>query len=189
MAVAVSGNTLVTAGLDDAVRMTTPLTADSLAIATKLEKAPRDLAVAGDISVVASVDSVVVFRAGAKVATVAAPWETSSVAINNNGSIVAVGGKDNKIHIFALAGNTLTAGTVISATGSVDAVSFSPNGQRLAAGDSNRNVFLYNVAGKRLYPSVLSPLFLGALTLSLPLKPTSPWSRIPGNSTQPKSCV
>lgn len=139
------GDGLVTASLDDTV-ITTPIAAPTLGEPTKLDAAPRDASHSGDTIVVACVNQLALFRGVRKAASFPVSFEAVSCGVHPKGTEVAVGSKDNKIHIFAIAGDSFAPKKVLDATGSVDAVAYSPDGLNLAAGDSNRNVFVFDIA-------------------------------------------
>jgi cell division cycle protein 20 (cofactor of APC complex) len=70
------------------------------------------------------------------------------VAIAPSEDEVAVGGDDNKTHIFALAAGaggayTLTEVATVETRSAVSAVAYSPVGDQLAIGDAGRQVELY----------------------------------------------
>lgn len=136
---------LVTAALDDTLRVT-PLDAAALGAPVKLDSAPSDVATLGDVTVAACVGQVVVFRGGKKISSLPISFEAQSCSIHPSGTEVAVGAKDNKVHVLSLSGDVLKPSKVLDATGSVDALAYSPDGAYLAAGDSNRNVFVFDVA-------------------------------------------
>lgn len=138
------GETLSTASLDDTVRVTASNASGALGDASKCESAPRALGQGGGgLVVVASVGHVAVMRAGKQIFATAAGYEPMSVAINPAESEVAVGGKDKKVYIYSLSGDTLTQTKTLDASGEVLCVGYSPDGQFLASGDSNRNVFVF----------------------------------------------
>jgi WD40 repeat protein len=143
----VQGKNLVTISMDDTIRVT-PV--DSLAYAqqgTKLESQPQGVAVSqkGDLIVVATLNSVVVLRGDKVVHTLATKFQPSCVAISVDNTEVAVGAKDNSIHIYTLSGDTLKEDTVLAKhRGFLTAVSYSPDGQYLASSDSNRDIFVWN---------------------------------------------
>ncbi|KAG5455721.1 MAG: putative WD-repeat protein [Olpidium bornovanus] len=72
-----------------------------------------------------------------------------SVAISPDGKTAAVGGEDNKVHLYAISEISLDEnGTLDNGRGAVNALAFSPDGSLLAAGDSDRKVLCYEVASK-----------------------------------------
>lgn len=56
---------------------------------------------------------------------------------------VAVGGDDSKVHIYSLAGSTLSPKQELTHLGAVTDCSYSPDNKYLVACDSNRKVILY----------------------------------------------
>ena len=120
---------------------------------------PRGLAgCAGDEGFAAAVTqhALVLIRDGAKVGEVACAWEPTCVAVAADGSEVAVGGADGKVHLFAVAGDAATAKGEYGGWGSgakVTAAAYSPDGAWFIGGDSQKNLVLIDRAsGDRKWP-------------------------------------
>jgi len=95
--------------------------------------------------VTATISSVYAIAGGNVSSTVAAGWGPQSVAISPDASEVAVGGGDNKIHIFSLAGGRLTEKTVYEAhRGPVSAIQYSPDGKYIGSGGKDRYVYVWD---------------------------------------------
>jgi len=63
---------------------------------------------------------------------------------------IAVGGDDNKVHIFKVEGNTFKEETTLAQhRGAVGIVRYSPNGKMLASGDSNREVIVWDRTSRK----------------------------------------
>lgn len=71
---------------------------------------------------------------------------------------VAVAGDDSKVHIYTLAGTTLTPKTEIVHLGPVTDCSYSPDLKYLVACDANRKVILYSVTDEYKVRFVISIL-------------------------------
>lgn len=52
--------------------------------------------------------------------------------------------QDSKVHIYTLSGGSLQETQLLSQTGSITSVAYSPDGAYLAAADANRKVELYS---------------------------------------------
>ena len=77
-------------------------------------------------------------------------FQALGVALSPDGSEVAVGGDDNGIHIYSLAGDKLTAGAVLNQHPSgVTKVAYSPCGKMLASGDATKNVVVWDAGSKQ----------------------------------------
>lgn len=72
-------------------------------------------------------------------------FEASSVSVNPDTMEVAVGGDDNKVHIYSLSGTTLNPKTEIVHLGPVTDCAYSPDRKYLVACDANRKVILTTV--------------------------------------------
>ena len=144
------GENLVTASMDDTVRITSTKSKQYSADAIKLDSAPQDVAVAKkDTSLIVAVvlDSVVVIRSGAVVNKHAVKFQPTSVALSVDEKTIAVGGKDNSIHLYTLNGNNLSDGPVLTGhRGALSVVTFSPDGKYLGSSDLNRDIFVWDLA-------------------------------------------
>lgn len=72
-------------------------------------------------------------------------YEASSVSVNADTLDVAVSGDDSKVHVYTLAGTSLTPKTEIVHLGPVTDCAYSPDNKYLVACDANRKVILYSV--------------------------------------------
>ncbi len=79
--------------------------------------------------------------------TLATKYQPTSVAISGDAKEVAVGAKDNSIHILNLNGNELSEGkTLAGHRGFLTALTYSPDGKWLASADQNRDIFVWDRA-------------------------------------------
>jgi len=148
--VAVSGGELAVISWDDklrigdavsgAIRATLPLPGQPKGVAVSEVRHSQRIVVTGA--------AVIVFHGATVAATVDAPWAPTCVDVTVDGSLVAVGGKDKKIHFFRVAADgALTAdGETKECTGELSVVGFSPDGTLVAGGDAVREVRLYSTA-------------------------------------------
>jgi len=68
-------------------------------------------------------------------------FQATCMALHPHGNEVAIGGKDNIIHVFNKNGNNLTKKYDLSGNpGYITCLDYSPSGQYLGSGDSNRQV-------------------------------------------------
>eukprot|EP00124_Ichthyophonus_hoferi_P001892 Ihof_evm9s112 gene=Ihof_evmTU9s112 len=138
-------NTLWSAGMDDAI-LATPTSSSSYTDAkTPTEGCPKGLAVHFNMTVVAASNGIEIYRDGKRVTSKKVDWDPLCVALSNDGTSAAIGGKDGKIHIFSIVENEVTEDKVLTAKGQVICVSYSPDGKFLATGDSGRNVLLWSL--------------------------------------------
>jgi WD40 repeat protein len=145
----VAGETLVSAAMDDSVRFNHTNTG-SYGDAVSTDSSPQDIAVSRDASLTVAVTlkSVVVLRNGRTASTLNVNFQPTSVAISPDAHTVAVGGKDNKVHIYALNGDNLSETRVLDKhRGALTAVEFSPSGEYLATSDSEkRDIIVWNTS-------------------------------------------
>ena len=149
--VAVGGGGMAVGSWDDKLRVGDAASGAFTGVVA-LPGQPKGVAVAPgapDVRVVVTGGAVLVVAGSAVVQTVDAPWAPTCVSIAAGGSgVVAVGGADKRVHLFALAPGggpgCLTAGAVTpEAAAAVSAVAVSPDGARVALGDAGREVRLY----------------------------------------------
>lgn len=147
---------LLSCGMDDTLRVSTlgdmQYTPESLPLGA--QPSGMSLSRDGCLLLVSTSKAVHVLRgqggAGWKVAsTTSVVFAAMSVSISPDACEVAVGGDDNAIHIYSLAGDKLTAGPVMNQHPSaVTKVAYSPCGKYLASGDATKNVVVWDAAGK-----------------------------------------
>jgi WD40 repeat protein len=151
----VQGNNLVSCAKDDSIRIT-PLnsraySADSIVV----DSEPLDLAVGrSNGSLIVSVllgGFAVVIRDGKIQSKLQLKYQPSAVAISVDETVVAIGGKDNLIHLYQLNGVNLTEGPVLSGhRGPLTSLSFSPDGKYLGSADNNRDIFVFDHHSQQL---------------------------------------
>lgn len=96
---------------------------------------PSSLACAGDVTVVASGNDVGLFvsQGAERIGGLTnLPYLPTCVALVADGSEVAVGGDDNKTHVYSIADGVLTESGVIETRSAVTAVAYHPNNQVIA---------------------------------------------------------
>jgi len=144
-ALALSGENLVSAGLDDHVRVSNATNLTQVG-SFKSETQPKALASRNGTSIFASADSLIVLDGSKKVFSLPIKYQAYSVAISTDGTEVAVG-TDNDIELYTLNAHTLKEKKKLSGNrGQIISLAYSPDGQHLAAGDSQRQVIIYTNA-------------------------------------------
>lgn len=140
--------TIVTAGFDDKMRFVNHDTGayDEESVIA-MESQPKDLSCGKDgLIAVACEDQVAIFRNGNRVFLQKEDYRCMSVSIHPNQTDIAVGGSDNKIHIYNLEGDTLKQVNQLTTDGEIDAVAYSPDGAYLCSGSSVGTVNGWKVA-------------------------------------------
>ncbi|KAJ3475494.1 hypothetical protein NLI96_g11802 [Meripilus lineatus] len=114
---------------------------------------PKSIAVAKDQTVfVAEANAVEAIRSNQKVHELKPSFSPSSVAAS--GSIVAVGGEDQKVRLYDWDGKTLKETAVLEGNKSViSALAFSPDGSLLVSGETSGRVLLFDVKERKLITS------------------------------------
>jgi len=147
-ALEISDGKLYSASMDDTLRVTslgaTPVAYD--AQSTKLDSPVADLASGPNgLAVAVTMSSIAVTRNGKVASTTKVSYQPQGVALNPSGTVVAVGGDDNKVHLYDLSGDTLKEKKVLeSHRAAVTSLDYSSDGQYLATGDKNREIFVWN---------------------------------------------
>ncbi|TCD64690.1 WD40 repeat-like protein [Steccherinum ochraceum] len=144
LGVASSGE-IYSAGLDDTLREI-DLNGKSFTQASYTTASqPKSLAIAKDNTVfLAEVNGVEAVRSNQKLHDLKTSYTPSSVAATS--TLVAVGGEDNKVHLYDWDGKALKESGVLEGNkGVVGAVAFNPDGNLLAAGDSTGKIVLFDV--------------------------------------------
>eukprot|EP00005_Dracoamoeba_jomungandri_P003105 CAMPEP_0174260676 /NCGR_PEP_ID=MMETSP0439-20130205/10241_1 /TAXON_ID=0 /ORGANISM="Stereomyxa ramosa, Strain Chinc5" /LENGTH=666 /DNA_ID=CAMNT_0015344971 /DNA_START=29 /DNA_END=2029 /DNA_ORIENTATION=+ len=143
---------LVTCSLDDTCRVTDcggDFTGQSCVIGSK----PYDLAVTSRGGVCASgtfEKEIVMMQNGNVVGRTSVTYTPLSLAFSPCCSELAVGGDDNKVHIYSVSGSTLgtEAHTLTNHRAPVTAVAYSDDGNFFASGDKTRYIKLWNAQDK-----------------------------------------
>ncbi|KAL6306374.1 WD40 repeat-like protein [Sparassis latifolia] len=140
-------------GYDDCVREIDSRSSSFVPASSPTASQPKSVAVAGDSTVfVAETSSVEAIRSNQKVFELQAKFPPSSVAAS--GSVIAVGGEDQKVRLYGWDGKTLSeTATLEGNKGNVSALAFSPNGSLLAAGDSSGKIVLFDVKERKAITS------------------------------------
>ncbi|KAF2649526.1 WD40 repeat-like protein [Lophiostoma macrostomum CBS 122681] len=134
-------------GWDDTLRSVSPRNKIFTGSASSLNFQPKGLATTLGVVLVASSDSVAVFKDGSKSGSVSTKFGATCIAAT--GSTVAVGGDDKGVHIYTLSGTDLkeTGTELRRATSPISALAFSAAGDKLAIGTSNGKVYAFEATG------------------------------------------
>lgn len=141
------GDFIYTNGIDDSVKQISVEGNCYTGIEMKLNCQPRGMDILKDknIIVVGCVNEVVVLNNNQKQSVLPIKYEASCVSINQESNEVAIGGDDNKIHIYELNGNNLILKRELEHLGAITDCAYSPNYQYLVVSDVNRKVILYKL--------------------------------------------
>ncbi|KAK7044799.1 WD40 repeat-like protein [Favolaschia claudopus] len=131
------------AGWDDRVREIGGTSFSTASISTTAQ--PKAIATAADGTVfVVEVNGIEAIRNNQKVAHLATKYAPS--AVGTSGTLVAVGGEDQKVRLLEWSGTSLKEIALLEDNkGVVSALEFSPDGKLLAAGDSTGRIVLFDV--------------------------------------------
>jgi len=149
----IQGGNLVSVALDDTVRIT-PLSSRQYGEAVKFDSPPQDVAVGlkdQSLIFVVVLDHIVVLKNGQIANKVATKYQPSAVALSIDEHTLAVGGKDNKIHLYSVNGTNLAeSGELTGHRGALSSLTYSPDGKYLGSADWNRDIFVWDLASKSI---------------------------------------
>jgi WD40 repeat protein len=95
--------------------------------------------------IVSCVNQIAVVKGGRVVHKEPIKYQATCIALKKDEKELAVGGSDNKIHIFTLVGDKLQAKTELSGhRGALTRVQYSFDGRYLASADANREVLVWD---------------------------------------------
>ncbi|KAJ6558029.1 WD40 repeat-like protein [Mycena capillaripes] len=136
------------AGYDDRVREIGAARFSAASIATAAQ--PKALAAASDGTVfVVEASGIEAIRNNQQVAHLATKYAPS--AVGTSGTLVAVGGEDQKVRLHEWSGTALKEVALLEGNkGVVSAIEFSPDGALLAVGDSSGRIALFDVKEKKI---------------------------------------
>eukprot|EP01119_Soliformovum_irregulare_P024569 TRINITY_DN883_c0_g1_i1.p1 TRINITY_DN883_c0_g1~~TRINITY_DN883_c0_g1_i1.p1 ORF type:complete len:602 (-),score=207.47 TRINITY_DN883_c0_g1_i1:174-1979(-) len=141
----VQGNELFTASMDDTLRTTSLANETYSDASTKLEHCPTSLAVGKGFTVAITSDGIVLVKGGKVVTTHALKYQGNAIALSPDQGQVAIGGKDNGVHLYSLSGDKFTDGSVLTGhNGFITSLAYSPDGKYLVSGDNNRELLVWN---------------------------------------------
>ncbi|KAJ9109724.1 hypothetical protein QFC19_001954 [Naganishia cerealis] len=109
--------------------------------------APKDVAAAAGVVVLADSQGMAAFKDGKKIKSASAKDGYSAVAVK--GDLVAYGGADKKVHLESI--SSADSDVIFDDNrGEVISLTFSPDGKLLAAGDSSGRIVLIDVFEKKV---------------------------------------
>ncbi len=186
---AVAGGEVASIAWDDKLRIGDSTTGEFKS-AIPLGAQPKGVAVspaAPDVRIVVTGSAVIVFKGASQVSSTPAAWGPTCVDVSLDGSKVAVGGKDKKVHVYTLSGTELKeAGETKEAGAEISVVAISPDGSQIAAGDALREVRLYASATQE---ALVSSRWMNHTTRVTGLKWSPNGSVIASVSTDRRLCI
>ena len=143
-----SKGTLVSIGWDDTVAFTPGVfekTENVQSNSQRLASQPRGLDVSpdGSVAVVVCQRNIMVFKNEKQASTIDIKYEAQCGAYQCDGKYLAVGGSDNRVHVYNIQDVNLTEKQTLPHAGGITSVSFSDDGKFLVATDNNRKVCRY----------------------------------------------
>lgn len=127
-----------------------PLPGDAYTEAEPLDLGllPRDLDVARncpEVAIVPVEKSVLLLRHGAIASSIDVDYVASAAALSPDGDEAVVGGRNGKLYVYSVKGDTLTQEAVLEKhRGEVSVVRYSPDGSMVASGDLNREAVVWD---------------------------------------------
>jgi len=145
VALGVSGDELHSISMDDTYRLSKAGDAEFRGSAVALGSRPLALGVGNGVVVTGQFNqTLLVLRSGKVAGTTKVSYNPQSVAISPDGGRAAVGGDDNKVHLYSISGGDLKeSGLIEGHRYPVTAVAYSPDGKYIATGDKNNQIYLW----------------------------------------------
>jgi len=140
---AIDQGILYTVSLDDTIKATS-LQTHTFGAGLKLSSQPVAVTAGKGFAFVACKDAILTVRDQKIVSTLAAAWGPMSIALSADGSHVAVGGNDHKVHVYDNQNGTLKEKYANEHDGAVVSCAWSPDGTLLASGCTDRQVKVWN---------------------------------------------
>lgn len=109
---------------------------------------PQDLDVARNcpgVAIVPLEKSVILLRQGAVASSIDVDYFASAAALSPDGEEAIVGGRNGKLYVYSVKGDTLTQEEVLEKhRGEISAVRYSPDGSMIASGDLSREAVVWD---------------------------------------------
>lgn len=144
VAIATHGDEVLSVGWDDSLRTASAAT-NAYSADTGLTGQPSDLTQASGTDLVLAVTNqeIALYRGLTKVSSLSVPYGPTCGALLGE-TECAVGGCDNKTHIYSIgAGHALTETATIPTRSAISSLAYNPQGDCLAIGDVGRQVEVY----------------------------------------------
>jgi len=151
----VQGDKLISAARDDSIRVTSINGGDNgSAVVIVTDGEATDVAASKKqptLFFASTANDILVVKDGKVVNKQAVTYGPTCIALSADETAIAVGGKDNGIHIYSVSGDKLTEnGNWTGHRGNPTSLQYSPDGKYLASCDANRDVFVWDVSAKKL---------------------------------------
>ncbi|KAI1320904.1 WD40 repeat-like protein, partial [Mortierella claussenii] len=139
-----NGAQLISVGMDDTIRLSSQGSDVSV---ISMNMLPKSVSTSDDQTiVVATENEIQIIQGDKKVNSLPVGYNATAIAINPQGTVVAIGSQESQVYIMRLEGSKLTAVHTLSQNrGAISALSFHPEGTLLAAGDSAGKIYVYDV--------------------------------------------
>lgn len=116
---------------------------------------PSDLSLAllsPDLVLVSHDNGVTLLRGTKVISTIDLGFTATACTIAPNGNEAVVGGKDGKLHVYSVMGDTLKEEAVLEKhRGSITAIQYSPDVSMFATADSNREAIVWDRATREVH--------------------------------------
>jgi len=147
-----SADFLYTIGIDDTIRKICLKSNAFTDYKVKLTSQPKGLTIFRDVEliVVVCLKEISLIKDETVILTITIPYEANCVSSNAETLEIAVGGNDQKLHIYKVNDQKLDLQIELDHLGVVTDCCYSPNHKYLAACDSHRRVVLYSVGEYKL---------------------------------------
>ena len=144
--IAILNDEVISVGWDDVMRFGS-LVSNSYSSELALNGQPTAMTCSpagGGLVVVATNNEVALVLGQVKVGSLTGHGYTATSVALFGSEEVAVGGDDNKTHVYSIAGNVFTPVATLETRSAVASVAYSPSGDALAVGDAGRQVEVWD---------------------------------------------
>eukprot|EP00057_Strongylocentrotus_purpuratus_P007409 XP_011661883.1 PREDICTED: WD repeat-containing protein 1 [Strongylocentrotus purpuratus] len=137
---------LSTVGMDDTMRLIDDQTLEYMDDSCGLDSQPQSVCRgSGGLTVVGGIQKVTIVRGSNKASVLEVTYNGTAVDIHPNQSEVAIGDEMGNIHVYTLAGDTLTEKTSFKAhCEAITRCRYSPDGEYLAVASASKAVEVYH---------------------------------------------
>ncbi|EJC99333.1 WD40 repeat-like protein [Fomitiporia mediterranea MF3/22] len=148
-----AGENTYSVGIDNALKEISPDAKSMTEASTNLQSQAKALALSDEgTTFVSEADKIEGFRSNQRVAQLPVKYQANGIA--STGKLVAVGGGDNKIHLYSWNGKELKEdGVLETPRGPALTLAFSPDGKLLVSGDATGKIILFDVTEKKAIES------------------------------------
>lgn len=136
--------------MDDSAKITPTGSLEYNGSTVSTDSPVAGISASNGVTVAVSMKTIYVLKNGSVASSLSVNWQPMSVAVSNDGSQAAVGGDDNKVHLYSVSGTPSEICVMEGHRGGVLSLQYSPDGTKIASGGKDRKVMVFSSAGETL---------------------------------------